>query len=139
MISNQSQHWSWASVLGGWGSRPPDFGLGVAGWAAGWVVGGRGRVVKYYYILSCTLSNSFKTFWQCFAIVIISKHFHRYVVTLIKNILEAVHQLTFSHGCNNQQRIFSQMLSIFIIFFIHYISQSRFLLLKHSIDRRCAY
>ena len=35
-----------------WGmgvSRPPDFGLGVVG-----VAGGRGRVVKHYYTLSCT-------------------------------------------------------------------------------------
>jgi len=37
----------------GFGSRDPlDFGQGVVGVAGGrW---GRGRVVKYYYILSCT-------------------------------------------------------------------------------------
>src|SRR6218665_2561476 len=39
--------------FGGLGSRPPDFGQwgrrGVAGGR-----GGRGLVVKYYYILSCT-------------------------------------------------------------------------------------
>jgi len=40
-----------ASILGGWGSRTPRF------WAEGVVggrLGGRGRVVKYYYILLCT-------------------------------------------------------------------------------------
>src|SRR6218665_2698414 len=38
---------------GGWGSRPPVLGRGVAGRVAGgrW---SRERVVKYYYILSCT-------------------------------------------------------------------------------------
>ena len=34
------------------GRDPPDFGQGVAGGSQG----GRGRVVKYYYILSCTES-----------------------------------------------------------------------------------
>jgi len=37
------------SILGGLGSRPPDFGQGVVG-----VAGGSRRVMKYYYILSCT-------------------------------------------------------------------------------------
>src|SRR6218665_74351 len=39
------------------GSRPPDFGMGSWGGSQvgrRWVAEGRGRVVKYYYILSCT-------------------------------------------------------------------------------------
>ena len=39
---------------GVWGSQPPDFGLRGRGGVAGGSLGGRGRVVKYYYILSCT-------------------------------------------------------------------------------------
>jgi len=40
-----------ASTLGVWGVATPDFGQGSGG-----VTRGRGRVVKYYYILSCTES-----------------------------------------------------------------------------------
>jgi len=40
---------------GGLGSPPIDFGQGVTG-DLGVVVGDRGQVVKYYYILSCTRS-----------------------------------------------------------------------------------
>ena len=42
---------SWASILRGLGvATPPDFGQGGHGGPRG----GRGWVVKYYYILSCT-------------------------------------------------------------------------------------
>jgi len=57
-ISKKSWRYSWNTLTtrgvnpGGWGSRHPDFGQGVVGRSGS--RGGRGRVVKYYYILSCT-------------------------------------------------------------------------------------
>jgi len=50
--TNRSRHIAGASILGVWGSQPPDFGQvgrGVAG--RSW---GCGRVVKNYYTLLCT-------------------------------------------------------------------------------------
>src|SRR6218665_3000417 len=48
--------WPKGVILGGWGSRPPDFGLGVVG-----VAGCRGQIEKYYFlyviILSCTVGR----------------------------------------------------------------------------------
>ena len=55
-LSHKHRRQSWE--VGG--SRPPDFGQGVVGVAVGLQRGGaggslgRGRVVKYYYILLCT-------------------------------------------------------------------------------------
>src|SRR6218665_2595455 len=45
------QPYTGASILGGWGRRdPPDFGQGCRGGSQGGLRG-RGRVVKYYYIV----------------------------------------------------------------------------------------